>query len=185
MVYSVKKYRHYLLGYKFTFHVDHDALKYMINKPQLTGHIAKWVLLLQEFDFIINVRPEKSHTNVDFLSRVSEQVNPKSIDDAFPDAHLFNVDIIPPEYADVIYYLIKGTFPADYSDKQKQRLVFKAQPYTMIGEVLYKKGKDEILRRCINPSEVPLILKGRHDDICGGHFAGMVTVQKILQAGYW
>ena len=35
MVYSVQKYRHYLLGYKFTFHIDHDALKYMVNKPQL------------------------------------------------------------------------------------------------------------------------------------------------------
>ena len=94
MVYSIQQYRHYLLGYKFTFHVDHDALKYMINKPQLIGRIARWVLLLQEFDFIINVRLGKSHTNADFLSRVSEQVNPESIDDAFPDAHLFNVDII-------------------------------------------------------------------------------------------
>ena len=117
---------------------------------------------------------------MDFLSWVSEQVNPESIDDAFLDAYLFNVDVIPPEYADVIYYLTKGAFLADFSDKQKQRLVFKAQPYTMIGEVLYKKGKDEILRRCINPSEVPLILKGCHDDICGGHFAGMVTAQKNL-----
>ena len=135
--------------------------------------------------FLINVRPRKSHTNADFLSRVSEQINPKSIDNAFPDAHLFNVDIIPPEYANVIYYLTKGVFFADYSDKQKQRLVFKAQPYTMIGEVLYKKGKDEILRRCINSSEVPLILKGCHDDICGDHFTGMVIAQKVLQAGYW
>ena len=42
--------------------------------------------------------------------------------------------------------LMSILFPVDYSDKQKQRLVFKAQPYTMIGEVLYKKGKDEILR---------------------------------------
>ena len=55
----------------------------------------------------------------------------------------------------------------------------------MIGEVLYKKDKDEILRRCINPNEVPSILKGCHDDICGGHFAGMVTAQKALQASYW
>jgi hypothetical protein len=46
MVYSVQKYCHYLLGYKFTFHIDHDALKYMINKPQLSGRIARWVLLL-------------------------------------------------------------------------------------------------------------------------------------------
>ena len=37
MIFSVQKFRHYLLGYKFTFHVDHDALKYMINKPLLSG----------------------------------------------------------------------------------------------------------------------------------------------------
>ena len=45
-VYSIQKHRHYLLGYKFTFHIDHDALKYMVNKPQLSGRIARWVLLL-------------------------------------------------------------------------------------------------------------------------------------------
>ena len=104
MSYFVQKYWHYLLGYKFTLHVDHDALKYVINKPQLSGRITRWVLLLQEFDFIINVRPEKSHTNVDFLSRVSVQVNSKSIDDTFPNAHLFNVNIIPSKYADGCKY---------------------------------------------------------------------------------
>ena len=40
MIYSVQKFRHYLLGYSFIFYVDHDALKYMINKPQLSGRIA-------------------------------------------------------------------------------------------------------------------------------------------------
>jgi hypothetical protein len=57
MIFSVQKFRHYILGYKFVFHVDHDALKYMINKPQLSGRIARWVLLLQEFNFTIQVRP--------------------------------------------------------------------------------------------------------------------------------
>ena len=131
------------------------------------------------------MRQGKSHANANFLSRISEEVNLESIDDAFSNAHLFNFDIIPSEYADVIYYLTIGTFLTNYSDKQKQRLVFKAQPYTMIKEVLYKKDKDEILRRCINLNEVPLILKGCHDDICDGHFVGMVTAQKALQAGYW
>ena len=41
MVYSIQKFCHYLLGYLFVFHVDHDALKYMINKPQLSGRIAR------------------------------------------------------------------------------------------------------------------------------------------------
>ena len=136
MIYSVQKYRHYLLGYKFTFHVDHDALKYMVNKPQLSGRIARWILLLQEFDFIVDVRLGKKHANADFLSRISEEVNPESINDNFRDAHLFNVEIIPAEYANVIHYLSTSTFPTDYNEKQKQRLAHKALPYTLTPKVL-------------------------------------------------
>ena len=128
MVYSVQKYRHYLLGYKFTFHIDHDALKYMVNKPQLSGRIARWVLLLQEFDFDVDVRPGKKHANANFLSRLSKEVNPTSIDDSLHDAHLFNVDVIPVEYADVLYYLKNNAFPLEYTDKQKQKLVYKMRP---------------------------------------------------------
>ena len=46
MIYLVQKYCHYLLGYNFVFHIDHDALKYMLNKSQLSGHVARWILLL-------------------------------------------------------------------------------------------------------------------------------------------
>ena len=126
MIFSVQKFRHYLLRYKFTSHINHDALKYMINKPQLSGRVARWVLLLQEFDFTVNVRPGKSHQNADFLSRINDTINPESVDDSFPDAHIFSVkdgvdvmDIIPAEYADIIYYLTKRTFPNNYTTKKK------------------------------------------------------------------
>jgi transposase InsO family protein len=55
----------------------------------------------------------------------------------------------------------------------------------LISGILYKQGKDGILRRCINPSEIPSILKGCHGDSCGGHFAGFVTAHKALQSSYW
>jgi len=165
--------------------VDHDALKYMISKPQLSGRIARWVLLLQEFNFDIQVRPGKHHTNADHLSRISNDLSIDPIDDNFPDAQLFQVDIVSFEYAEIIHYLLTGEFPSEYSTKQKNRLIYKATPHTMIGEVLYKKGKDGILCRCINPSEIPLILEGCHDSSCGGHFAGFVTATKVLNSRYW
>ena len=126
MIFSVQKFRHYLLGNKFIFHVDHDALKYMVNKPQLSGRMARWVLLLQEFDFTVEVRPGKSHANADHLSRINEELEIEAIDDSFPDAQLFYIDVIPPEYAEIIDYLQSNKFPPDYTDKQKQRLTFKA-----------------------------------------------------------
>ena len=53
MIYSITKFRHYLLGQKFTFHIDHSALLYLVDKQALTGRLTRWMLLLQEFDFDI------------------------------------------------------------------------------------------------------------------------------------
>jgi hypothetical protein len=41
MVYALHKFKHFLLGNKFIFYVNHMALVYLINKPQLSGRIAK------------------------------------------------------------------------------------------------------------------------------------------------
>lgn len=185
MIYSVQKFRHYLLGYRFVFHVDHDALKYMVNKPQLSGRIARWVLLLQEFDFTMEVRPGKKHANADHLSRLTTELGIEPISDTLPDAALFAVDVISREYAELLEYLKFQTFPNNFTEKMKKNLVVKSTPYTILGDVLYKKGKDGILRRCIFQSEVQTILEGCHADSCGGHFAGESTARKALTAGYW
>jgi hypothetical protein len=37
MVFSLHKFRHYLLGNKFVFYVYHMALVYLVNKPQVLG----------------------------------------------------------------------------------------------------------------------------------------------------
>ena len=102
---------------------------------------------------------DKCHSNVDFLSNSSDDINPESIYDSFPDAHNFDdkdgidvVDLIPSEYAVVIYYLTTSQFLIDYIDRQKQKLAHKAQSYTMIKNVLYKQNKDGILRCYIYPS---------------------------------
>ena len=67
----------------------------------------------------------------------------------------------------------------------KTQLVHKCALYTFIGGVLYKKGRDEILRQCRIQSEVDTILEGCHLDSCGGYFAGDSTARKALMAGYW
>ncbi len=51
MVFSLHKFRHYLLGNKFVFYVDHMALVYLVNKPHVSGMITGWLLLFFEYDF--------------------------------------------------------------------------------------------------------------------------------------
>jgi hypothetical protein len=43
MVYVLHKLKHYLLGNKFVFYVDHMALVYLIKKPQLLSQITNWL----------------------------------------------------------------------------------------------------------------------------------------------
>ena len=69
VVYACKKFRHYLLRYRIIFHTNHDSLKYLVNKPNLSGRIARWILLLQEFNYKVVVKPGKANSNANFLSR--------------------------------------------------------------------------------------------------------------------
>ena len=53
MVFSLHKFRHYLLANPFIFYTDHQALKYLVNKPLHHGRICRWFILFQEFEFEI------------------------------------------------------------------------------------------------------------------------------------
>lgn len=57
MVYMLQKFRHYLLGEHFKMYTDHFALKYMVNKTVFGGNMCRWLLLFQEYDFEVIVKP--------------------------------------------------------------------------------------------------------------------------------
>ena len=67
MVYALQKFRHYLLGKHFKMFTDHSAFKYLVNKPVLVGRICRWLLLFQEFDFEVTVKPVKLNEAHDHL----------------------------------------------------------------------------------------------------------------------
>ena len=57
MVYMLQKFRHYLLGGHFKMYTDHSALKYLVNKHVSWGRTCKWLLLFQEYDFEVIMKP--------------------------------------------------------------------------------------------------------------------------------
>ena len=108
MVYAVNKFRHYLLGNRFIFYVDHLALQYLVNKPQVSGKLARWLLLFLEFDFKVIYKPDKIHGVADALSRNEGAEPATGIPNQTTDAQLFSMqlDWIHP----IIDYLQTGTF---------------------------------------------------------------------------
>jgi hypothetical protein len=184
IIYACKKFRHYLLGYDVVFHTDHDAIRYLVNKPDLSGRIARWVMLLQEFQYQIKVKPGVGNKNVDYLSRLEEGVINQSLTADFPDEHLFAIRVEEDMYAEIRNYLKNGVVPP--GDAHKRRMfILKAGPYTLVQGVLFKEGPDNRLRRCINKKESWKVLHTFHSGEEGGHFGGEATTRKIREAGYW
>ena len=72
VVWAIKHFQHYLGLRPFQVVTDHSALKWLQTSKIPTGRRARWMMFLQQFDFDITHRPEKTNTNADALSRIPE-----------------------------------------------------------------------------------------------------------------
>ena len=114
VVYTLNKFRHYITGYPIFVHIDH------------AGRLARWLLLLQEFDITIIDKPGKANV-VANLSRIHHDENDTIlVDDAFLDEHLFHIAIQIPWYVDIANYIASNKMPRLFSYKEKKLLVEKS-----------------------------------------------------------
>ena len=133
MVYNITKFRHYLLGRRFTFHVDHSALLYLVNKQGFTGRLARWMLLLQEFDFQIH----------HLFSLTTTTTPDENEDEWIKDmTHFLNTNL-PPNH-----------LPLD----ARKWLAVRSRNFCLITNTFYHKGSDCIWRRAVRQFEKHTIL---------------------------
>ncbi|XP_064552259.1 LOW QUALITY PROTEIN: uncharacterized protein LOC135438069 [Drosophila montana] len=69
IVWSIRKLRCYLEGYRFDVVTDHLALKWLNSIESPSGRIARWALELQQFQFHVHYRRGKLNVVADALSR--------------------------------------------------------------------------------------------------------------------
>ena len=196
IIYACKKSQHYLLGYRIVFHTDHDSLKYLVNKPDLSGRIARWILLLQEFNYKVMVKPGKANANADYLSRQRGTEALEDIQAEFPDEfvnepnrkedqilHITGED--ESEFSNIIAYLVDRIYPIGLSREEKNFFQHKVAPYTIIHGILFRLRADEQLKRCLEKKEWKQVMRALHSGPSGGHFATNTTANRIRSAGYW
>ncbi len=129
---------------------DHKALTYLVNKPNPSGRLAQWLLLMEEFDIDIDIvhHPGRQHGNVDGLTKTYKGVGDVLEDDDFPDAAIMaiNVKKTLEEYQEIIQYLDGMRFPVGATKAVRTRITHKSQNYLMIGNQLYFQGRDGVPR---------------------------------------
>jgi len=89
MVYALHKFKHYLLGDKFIFYVDHMALLYLVKKLQLLGQIAKWLFLFLEYNLLVVYKPKGFHYVANIFLQLPNVTKNSGILDKTIDTPLF------------------------------------------------------------------------------------------------
>jgi hypothetical protein len=68
VVWVIIHLRPYLYGTKFTLYTDHQPIKWLMTNDKLIDKLARWVLILQEYEFKVIHRPGITHQNANTMS---------------------------------------------------------------------------------------------------------------------
>jgi hypothetical protein len=132
MVYALQNFHHYLFGGHFKMFTDHSALKYLVNKPLLGERICQWLLLFQEYDFEIVVKPGRMNKGSDHLLRLEHGEETTILEDTLSDEQLLNIRNIDDHFAEIVQFLSTGMAPSEYTITQKKQLVVRAINFALI-----------------------------------------------------
>ena len=88
-------------------------------------------------------------------------------------------------YHNIYAYLHDHILPLDLSCNPIKYFIQHTSLFTLLGSILYRRGYDGTLLRCLNSDEANLAIKEVHDGICSAHTSGMVLAKKLLRTRYY
>jgi hypothetical protein len=149
MVCILHKFRILLLENNFFFYVNHMALIYLLNKPQVSRMITKWMLLFLEYEFTIVNKPSRTHVVVDVLSRLLNSSEPLGVLNQIVYTSLFSIE---PIWMQEVKSYLKIGLPETLNLAQKQKLAKNVEPFIIKEGIMYIMGKDIRMHKCLTTS---------------------------------
>ncbi|CAL9028106.1 unnamed protein product [Prunus brigantina] len=80
-------------------------------------------------------------------------------------------------------FLTDGTLPTDKSQARKLR--YRSVRYTVINDVLYKRGYTTPYLKCLTKEQGDYILREVHSGVCGDHSGSRSLAHKVFRQGYF
>nr|XP_027090324.1 uncharacterized protein LOC113711359 [Coffea arabica] len=92
LAWAAQKLRHYLLSHTTYLISRSDPLKYLLEKPMLTGRLAKWQIILSEFDIVFtSQKAVKGQAIADHLAENPRDDDYQPLRTYFPDERILFV----------------------------------------------------------------------------------------------
>ena len=134
VVYTLEKFRPYILGSKIVIYTDHAALKYLFSKKEAKPRLIRWVLLLQEFNLEIRDKKGSENSVADHLSRL----------------HVLGMgDISDSWFAHIVNFLVTGLIPEHWNRYRKDKYFHELKYYYWEEPLLFHVEYDQIIWRCV------------------------------------
>ena len=127
------------------------------------------------------MRKGKDHVLANHFSRIPNGQDAIRVDDETPDAALFTIDIVPSWATEIIRVLTEGAYFLKHLSRAHARVLLrKCGPFTMLKGNLYRRGNNDLLRRCVTDHDVVVILEQAHCGSRSSHFNQESTTRKVL-----
>jgi hypothetical protein len=188
-VWAISYFRPYLFGQRFTLYTDHQAVKALKSEKDLDGRLARWAIKLQPFQFDVQYKPGKTHTNEDALSRLYENTPVNSVNtieaNTFQQHQRADPDLLP-----LIEYLESDILPLN--EELASQVRTNATLYTLVDGILCFTGPSGPQQIRKSPIRMALPFALRHDillkyhnDPWSGHLSMKRTYARISSKYYW
>ena len=199
LVWAVKQFRAYILGYKCIVFTDHSACTSLLNTPHPSAKLARWAMIIQEMDLLIQHRPGKSNASADALSQntssrsitetsraeinsttsdtIGEKENSNNVNDqqaetsSEKDQEVWKLQKNDPDLQQIIALIECGKLPAD--KKLARKLVLEQDQYDIIDGILHHENPANpgYWRIVVPKSLQQNVLEEAHSGRFTGHFA--------------
>ncbi|XP_034686645.1 uncharacterized protein LOC117915187 [Vitis riparia] len=94
LVWATRRLRHYMTEYSVLLVSRLDPLRYLFDRPIMTGRLMRWLVLLTEFDIhYVTQKSVKGSIVADHLASLSIS-DDRSVDDDFPDEQIISMTSI-------------------------------------------------------------------------------------------
>ncbi|OMH80180.1 Retrovirus-related Pol polyprotein from transposon [Zancudomyces culisetae] len=156
VIWAVSKFKYYLYGKHFVIRKDHKSLIQLFNSKDITGRVARWAMILRNYDYTIVHIKGKSNP-ADALSRLDGQKD-KSTEEAID---VFAMDYL--YYSAIKDYLENYNYPSGADEGFRKKLRNKASKYILKDELLYRKSKG-VLKEVLHEKNIKESIKKIHEE---------------------
>ena len=176
LVEGIKKFQPYLHDRKFVVYTDHSSLRWLMNVKDATGRLARWALLLQQYNFEIIHRPGCQNGNADALSRrlyTTTILNALQQSDPETDT-IREKQRKDPELSEKMDYIQNDSFPSN--DAKARRIFLRSDSFYISQDGLLchldrsqKRARDSFSQLVVPQSMKYEILSNVHNHVAGAH----------------